>query len=99
MDAMQELAKIYHKKGILILILGCNSPDQVNICLRSSTSSKKITIHCKWYKLPMKKQGDLFGAPSKMFTDEPVSADTDNRKSENFCISIFGTSNTQLYHH
>ena len=40
LEAMQKVLAFYHKKGIVMLKLGCTLPNLANICLHKSTSAK-----------------------------------------------------------
>ena len=97
LEAMQKMLAFYHKKGIDMLKLGCSLPNLANICLHKSTSAKFYPFTETEKDLLQKIRDVMVGGPSIIFTRKAVVDETFIRISENFCKSIVGIDESQLY--
>ena len=97
LEAMQKMLVFYHKKGIVMLNLGCTLPNLENICLHKSTSAKFYPFTETDKDLLQEIREDMVGPPSIVFTRETVVDETFIRNSRNVCKSIVGIDASQLY--
>ena len=78
---MQKVLAFYHKKGIVMLKLGCILPNLANICLHKSTSAKFYPFTETDKDLLQKIREDMVGGPSIVFTRKAVVDETFIRDS------------------
>ena len=94
---MQKVLAFYHKKGIVMLKLGCILPNLANICLHKSTSAKFYPFTETDKDLLQKIREDMVGGPSIVFTRKAVVDETFVRDSGKTYKSIVGIDASQLY--
>ena len=82
LEAVQEMMKFYHDRGIDMLKLGCTLPNLANICLHSSTNAKlhPFTEHDR--DLLNKIREDMVGRPSIVFTRRAIAGKTKNHYTD-----------------
>ena len=97
LDAMQEMIKFYHNKGIDLLKLGCKLPNLATICLHKSTDYKLYPFFSSDSDLLEQLRKNMTGGPSIVFTRKAVANETFIRKLNSLCKSIVGFVASQLY--
>ena len=77
--------------------LGCTLPNLANIELLKTTGSKFHPLIGTNKGLLERKQEDMFGGPSSVFTRKALVEGIFMRKSTNLFMSIYGVGASQLY--
>ena len=80
-----------------LLKFGCILPNLANICLHKSATAKCYAFTESDQKLLEKTRQDMVGGPPIVFTRRTVVADTCIRDSTNWCKTIVGINDSQLY--
>jgi hypothetical protein len=98
LNAMTNMVKFYHDKGIDVLKLGYTLPNIANKILHGSTDAKFYPFHQRDEDWTHKIRQNVVGGPSIVFTRYAKAQETKIRlEGSETCKTILGVDASQLY--